>query len=494
MVFLNFSGRIMQIFFLCLFACVVSPVFSSHDNQSTTKSSSSLRIRQGSDVCKDEKAILSVRLKKARSVLEATLQRSIEEDLIPTIGIAGSGGGYRAMISMIGFLTALEKNQILDATSYIATVSGSGWALGTWLAHEFSLANLKDFLRTQLMNEFTVTSLNWSSITRTLFQKIKYGQPVNECDAWASLLSHTLLSDLPGNGELIHFSSLAPKIQTGAFPYPILTALLDDSSPYEWFEFSPLEIGSATSKTWIPTQGFGKKFLQGISNDTGPEQTLGYIMGLSGSAFAVPFTEMLQSIMTMIPQKCISLSNVFSQYFQEVTNTIHNAQLPAPTVFNFMKNVPASPHAQNETLSFFDAGVSVNVGVPPLIRRNVTVYLICDASETATHNQNHTLRKAEQYAGSNNLKFPKIDYTSIGSTKASLFYDEQDPEVPVVIYFPNQIAMSTFKFRYTADEFNQVYRYMKDAVDQSYDLICKGIGIALDNLMKIKEKKLSPLT
>lgn len=445
-----------------------------------------ISVRQGTDINRDEKEIVSKRMTRAKETLCKLLNRTLQDDTVPLIGIAASGGGYRAMISTLGFLMALEKYELLNAISYMATVSGSGWAMGPWIAHANSLSEFKDFLRNQISVDLRLHNFDWGSIAKKLFYKASSKQPVNECDVWGCLLSQILLKGIKKNDQDVTFSSLAPIVKTGNYPFPILTALLDDSSPYEWFEFSPFEIGSATSAAWVPTQGFGKQFAQGISTDSGQEQMLGYIMGLSGSAFAIPFTDILHSFMEALPKKCGNFENIFSGYFQGFIGNTNEIQLPPPTVFNFMKDLPGSPHATKDYLSFFDAGINVNIGVPPLLRRNVNVYLICDASQTATDDKNHTLTKVEAYARNNNFKFPKIDYTSIGTNKVSLFYDEQDPHVPIVLYFPNQVSVSTLKFSYDAQEFNQLYRYMKDTVEQSYEIICKGISIAIDNLTKIK--------
>lgn len=493
-VFCSRQSKIMLFSFIAFSLMLQNLVATQHakfeqlTEDSFNQNKSFFAVRKGNDFCDDEKALVSTRMQQTKLTLETLFNRPLENDTVPCIGIAGSGGGYRAMISMLGLLMALEKYQLLDAITYMSTVSGSGWMTGTWIAQSYSLSDLKDFLRAQVSTDPSLQDFDWGSIAQQLFYKVNYGQPVNQSDAWGCFLAHVLLKGLAGGGQEVSFSSLAPKIRTGKYPLPILTALLDDSFPYEWFEFSPFEIGSATSAAWIPTQAFGKRFVQGISTDSGPEQTLGYVLGLSSSGFAAPLPALLNSLIQMLPQKCANFQSIFSNYFQNALNNVNELQLPPPTIFNYMKDLDGSQHASPDYLSFFDAGVSVNVGIPPLLRRKVQVHLICDASDSATNNSNNTLAQAQAYAHCNNFKFPDIDYSSIGTDKVSLFYSEQDPEVPVIIYFPNQVSFSTFKFQYTADEFNQLYRFMKDTVEQSYETICKGISIAIDNLIKIKNK------
>lgn len=453
----------------------------------------SVSVRQGTDLCDDEKAALNIRKQRAKEALESELNQNLDDNEVPTIGIVGSGGGYRSMISMLGFLVGLEKYNLLNASSYMATVSGSGWCMGSWLAQPYSLSELKEFLRNQVttdvaLQDFSYLALqdfSWTDIASQLYTKINHGQPINQSDLWGCVLSEILLKGLGGGGgHEVLFSSLKSKVQSGMYPLPIFTAIVDETTPYEWFEFSPFEIGSEKSKCWVPAYAFGKKFDQGISTDAGPEQTLGYILGLSSSAFAANFKDLVSllfdNINLLLSKKCVNFHGIFSE--------VGETQVPPPTTFNFMKNIPGNLHTNQEYISFFDPGVDINLGFAPLLRRHVNVYLVCDASDTSVSNQKNTLRQAQRYANDNNFKFPRIDYTSVGSDKVSIFYDEEDPEVPVIIYFPNKIQFSTFKFAYTNDEFNQLYRSSKDAVESSYDTICRGITIAIDNLKKINQK------
>lgn len=46
---------------------------------------------------------------------------------VPTVGVIGSGGGFRAMVAYSGVFNALKKSGILDVTSYVAGLSGSSW-------------------------------------------------------------------------------------------------------------------------------------------------------------------------------------------------------------------------------------------------------------------------------------------------------------------------------------------------------------------------------
>lgn len=46
---------------------------------------------------------------------------------VPVIAIAGSGGGFRAMVGFSGVIKALFESGVLDCATYIAGLSGSTW-------------------------------------------------------------------------------------------------------------------------------------------------------------------------------------------------------------------------------------------------------------------------------------------------------------------------------------------------------------------------------
>lgn len=46
---------------------------------------------------------------------------------VPVIAIAGSGGGFRAMVGFSGVMKALFESGVLDCATYVAGLSGSTW-------------------------------------------------------------------------------------------------------------------------------------------------------------------------------------------------------------------------------------------------------------------------------------------------------------------------------------------------------------------------------
>ena len=56
-----------------------------------------------------------------------------------TIGVACSGGGYRAMIASLGFFKGMADTGLLDATMYASSLSGSTWFLVPWTLLKLSV-------------------------------------------------------------------------------------------------------------------------------------------------------------------------------------------------------------------------------------------------------------------------------------------------------------------------------------------------------------------
>lgn len=97
-------------------------------------------VRISEDLSSDEKKFRHRRLNFIRSALAKYLDISeshVDERDIPVIAIAGSGGGYRAMVATSGFLKAAESSGLLDCVTYLAGISGSTWLLSAY----YTIAN-----------------------------------------------------------------------------------------------------------------------------------------------------------------------------------------------------------------------------------------------------------------------------------------------------------------------------------------------------------------
>jgi phospholipase A2 len=416
-------------------------------------------VRVGLEPSRAEENVLALRKVTAAQAISNLLGSPVQPDTMPTIALASSGGGYRSMIASLGFLRGLEKIGVLDASLYVAGLSGGSWTMASWLAQNKSLDNLKSFLKNQVQQNLALYNFDVNQIIATITSKMLAGQKVSLADVWGGMIGNVLFEGLPGGSEHICLSGLAAKINSGNYPFPIFTAALDfdNSQDYRWFEFNPFEIGCHDFKAWIPSSAFGKKFDNGISTDCCPEQSLSYLTGIFGSAYAANFHEVVEEIANNLPQ-------------------LRDIRLSPAQVFSFTKNLESSGYAQADYYTLVDAGLDCNIPFQPLLNRPTDIIIVCDATDDNQQpNESSSMRAAEAHAKARGQKFPKIDYTGIGSKKMSIFSNESDKTVPTIIYFRNLLPFSTFKFDFTNQEFESLCNAMESAVIESKNSIINQI-------------------
>jgi hypothetical protein len=81
------------------------------------------RVRIGNEICEEELAFYEKRRKFTRRGLAKFLgvrEHEIDERDIPTIALAGSGGGYRAMLGLTGYIKAMKESGLFDCVTYMA--------------------------------------------------------------------------------------------------------------------------------------------------------------------------------------------------------------------------------------------------------------------------------------------------------------------------------------------------------------------------------------
>lgn len=222
---------------------------------------------------------------------------------VPKLGIAFSGGGYRAMLTGAGILAAMDNRTrgsmenglggLLQAMTYIAGVSGGNWLVGSlawndWVAVQEIMDNWNDELSDfgggddNNNNEDVVVSdgsgvpiwdlhgsviapggLNiiktarwWEHIVGAIQAKADAGFNPSLTDLWGRVLSYIFFPHLERGGIDYSWSSLreSPVFQSANMPFPISvsdgrypgTTVINLNSTL--FEFNPFEMGS-----WDPS-------------------------------------------------------------------------------------------------------------------------------------------------------------------------------------------------------------------------------------------------
>jgi len=266
---------------------------------------------------------------------EITLQDLSNLDLLPSIAFVSTGGGYRAMIETTGFLEGAEDSGVLQCCTYMCGLSGSTWAMNSWVASNGSVCTFADSLQKKVgkkdapegdrarLLKITDTLAKFSLLSKDAadgfinlflglsesqsyklckFIQSRFGQDQGFVGLYGHALAEALLKDLAVNGKKsphsIMLSDLSRNLESPlpAFPLPLSVCL---HSPYDasntetkWFEFSPYYVGTYDTKEephgwFIPTDKFGSYYLDRKVVYRCPEYPLGQLYGIFGSAMAI---------------------------------------------------------------------------------------------------------------------------------------------------------------------------------------------------------------
>ncbi|CAL4068414.1 unnamed protein product [Meganyctiphanes norvegica] len=319
-------------------------------------------LRFSMSLCDEEKAYLRQRRTKVFKSMISLFgdDGPNTESEVPTIGILGSGGGFRAMIGLSGALHALQDSGILDCVTYLAGLSGSTWCISTLYSQnllcdipckenkkEYSEEVKLTYVRKGNHNDNDYSSIANKSIRGLKSTNIFHGslnvkefqeslcKSVGKKWEWNILkmpqhvvdmlskywkgqsMSHITLVDIFGHligdvllgkekKNLMKLSDLQARVSEGEAPFPLFAGLhatkraSDEFS--EWIEFSPYEIGLGKYGTFMKTEDFGSKFFAGKLLKKCNEMPLHYLQGMWGSAFTINLKRHLIGVTNIITE------------------------------------------------------------------------------------------------------------------------------------------------------------------------------------------------
>ncbi|OZJ03016.1 hypothetical protein BZG36_03969 [Bifiguratus adelaidae] len=469
-------------------------------------------LRTGNELCFEEELFLRKRKAFMKSKFAAYIgvpEEEVHEEDIPIIGAAGSGGGFRAMIAYGAYMAECEKAGLFDLITYYAGVSGACWGITQYFtiaecnherllkhyAHRFhespgSFPSVDRLLKTKDAVENILGPLKEKGLAKVHLTAMDiYGALVTGClllpcsaeEGWVKSGNHALN---PAHLKL----SYQKRYMDGTQPMPIYTAVRherlwkDWKDPnykenkvvedidakikagkdawFQWFEFSPFEIGCDELHAWQPTWSWGRHFEQRQSIDNFPEQSLALLLGLWGSAPAGPMSAYLGTVDRNLPKGYIKtevdkLAEVIAKEWGpkatevfEDHHPIHAANNPNP-YFHF--NPPPNPPGvfNSPRIHLIDAGMDNNLPLYPLAHpsRKVDVIIAIDASSDVEKNSffqrcmDFGTRKGFHWEP--RTKDPNQQAKVTGLTNDSADSQDDAPKHPTAEYIRN-----TFKDRY----------------------------------------------
>lgn len=322
-------------------------------------------VRRGFELSPQELAFREARKAKVRDAFCRYLEldpTEVHSDDVPIVAFGGSGGGYRAMLGLLGYCHGMKQSGLWDLLTYVAGVSGSCWSLAayyTWADasmetviehckrrlspyHPLSPEAIRDVLHSPGGPTKTIGPIvqkhrsGLHTVAMDLYSVFTTGHLFLPSDPTMDPKGAAVRKELAGyHDQWYKWSSAQRYFNDGSEPLPILTAIrherpwkdwvdaehpFKDADPhtkeqqeakdawFNWFEISPIEVGCDELESWVPTWAFGRPFERGRDVMQLPEQSLALLLGLCTSAPAGPLTSYLATIKRSLPSGFIGTS------------------------------------------------------------------------------------------------------------------------------------------------------------------------------------------
>ncbi|KAM0199404.1 hypothetical protein ACHAPA_009704 [Fusarium lateritium] len=455
---------------------------------------------------------------------------------VPNIGIAISGGGYRAMLCGAGALAAWDIRSdgsdtdgnlggLLQSATYLAGLSGGGWLVGSLMMNNFTSVQesvnypgVWQFENSILEGPESYSLLQYyNSVFDAVSDKKDAGYERSLTDYWGRMLSYQLINATDG-GPSYTWSSLAddPDFSEGKAPMPIIVA--DGRAPNETiislnatnFEFTPWELGSydPVLQGFVPLKYVGSEFDEGkLPKDKSciaGFDNAGFVMGTSSSLFNQIVLYLNEPNNNYVPD---GVPDIAIEAVSAVLGAIGSADNDiadwTPNPFKGW-NPDDNLSAESERLTLVDGGEDLqNIPYYPLIRkdREVDVVFSFDSSadtETGWPDGASPIATYERSLTdiSKGSSFPSVPgkntFRNLGLNSRPTFFgcnatNMTDPS-PLIVYIPNypyvySSNISTFQMSVNASELSAIIEngyavatMLNGTVDENWP-VCVGCAM-----------------
>ncbi|CAO1618433.1 unnamed protein product [Sympodiomycopsis kandeliae] len=424
------------------------------------------------------------------------------ESNLPRVGIAVSGGGYRAMLFGASVLQGWDaRNQtandrgtggILQRADYLSGLSGGSWITGSLAINNWPTSQQLNDQVFNLQSNLVIPSDGKISFYASLVEDVKAKRDEWELtsitDYWGRALSHHLLNDTvyPDEGVATTWSDVVnvTNFKNAAYPYPIIVAdqrepgqvLIYDNTTI--WEFGPYETGSwGQIKAMFPTKLIGSTVNNGtISKCVLGWDNFGWVVGTSATLFNGLFTSLISSDGdSLIKDALLKITGAVASQDNDIS------QVPNP-FYNFRKPEETDNISAVQNVSLVDGGEdNANVPLEPLLQpaRKLDFILALDSSADTTswpngsslyHQHIRSSQSGEQFSYVPVPYFPTTEtFVNRGLNTRPVFFgcDASNATnaktaidgalAPIVAYIPNYpytglSNFSTFKLEYSAQE------------------------------------------
>ena len=405
----------------------------------------------------------------------------------PTLALASSGGGFRALLSGAGVHQALDGREggtsvsgLYQALTYESGLSGGGWLLGSIAGNNWpTITNLKTtlwedtFADGLLLPDNIGVGVDNAEILAAIGSKNAAGYSPTTIDYYGRLLGYALLKQSQG-GVADTWSGVTQQsnFTSAAVPFPIITAVGVDGSQGECYpqnpndpiyELTPYEFGSwdTGDAGFAQMQYIGSR---GTSCVTGYDN-LGYIMGTSSNVLdgvCLPFPDEIQAI-------------------QDVTNAIEDALNINNTADTRAVFAPyPNPFANEPTeIDLVDGGeTNQNNPIWPFLHRQIDLLFVSDNSgDENTYPNGTAIHQTYTQAQASGLtRMPAIPESDTfvvqGLNTRPTFFGCNDTNVMTIVWLPN------YNFTYASNTNTFKLQYSKTETDA---MIANGVAVGSYN-------------
>ncbi|XP_036423196.1 cytosolic phospholipase A2 gamma-like isoform X3 [Colossoma macropomum] len=257
------------------------------------KKTKSSEVRIGHSLNEAEKLHVA---RRRKSVLQCLNQHKIfcREDEVPNIAVLGSGGALRAMVGLLGSLSQLKEDGLLDCIMYLSGVSGSTWCM-TSLYKEPDWSTKLETVKDDIIQRLADGSVSWWKMGQKLLQYYSEKDNFSLTDVWSALIVSHMVKEIDEH----RISE-----QRGNYinePYPIYNVIDNRMNTDVWFEITPDESGYSLSGAFVDSSCWGSQFKKGKKIKDQPEIDMLYLQGLCGSMISNK-EELLNALHHMIPK------------------------------------------------------------------------------------------------------------------------------------------------------------------------------------------------
>uniref|UniRef100_A0A672TMF4 Phospholipase A2 n=1 Tax=Strigops habroptila TaxID=2489341 RepID=A0A672TMF4_STRHB len=426
-------------------------------------------VRLEFDLSMEEKKFIEKRRKFVASALKKALhlERDLQDHEVPVVAVMTTGGGTRALTSLLGNLLGLQKLGLLDAISYITGSSGSTWTLShlyqstDWSHKDLSrqIGEVRRHMTKCKLSCFSLDSLKYYD--KELKLRKQEGYQISSIDLWGLLLEKAL-SDGKNNHKL---SDERQALSQGQNPLPIYM-ILNIKEDYslsefkEWVEFTPYEVGFLKYGTFIRAEDFGSEFFMGRLMKKLPESRICFMKGdalhfvhllypsegdepsssASGHELETYLVDPECGIMGIIRQ-VLSERVMVSKFYNFLKGfQVHNEYLQSKSFCiwkdTILENFPNQLMETAEFICLADTAGYIDISYPPLMRPERKVDGVVE----------FLVFSLFSYFLKQGIPFPKIHMSEEEKKNLKecyIFEDTETPEAPIVVFFP--LVNDTFR-------------------------------------------------